>query len=284
MKKLFKTSIYYRSRKLAANLPKSKRSHQYSIEDAKRLQKKVTWISIILITTFFAGFLFYSSYFKIEIINIEGNYGAADREVLNLIANTLDKNKALILPQDNYFLLSKKYLKKEFQKIYLLSELEIVKDFPSTINITISEKTGQSILISNEQMYLIDPSGEAVRVIPANNLNESKISVIYDLSNTPIEVGQNALELKTLELINSIQISLRELNLSLIEIDYFKIDSPKVNYVKLVTKKGFEIHFNTLLPLEKQIYKLQKSLEAGKIDLNKILYINLRISDQVIYK
>lgn len=277
-----KTFIY--RKKSVFIKPKSKRPHQYLYEQAQKLRQRVLIYSL-LVALFFLGYLlFYSNVFKIENIILEGSKDFSQTEANELVAKILDSYRWLILPQNNYFLFGKSHFNKEFQEKYPFSELSIKKSFPSTLNIEIRQGINQSVWIANEQLFLIDHEGVVVRRLPFSDLSSVKIPLIYDLSNTKIEIGETALELETLKLVQDLQQNFNSYNLPKIELDYFKIDSPRANYVKLVAKQGFEIHLNTILPLIKQIYKLQKSLEAGKIDLNKISYINLRIDDQVIYK
>lgn len=280
----FKKPTYYRRRVERLIPPKSKRPHRYLLEEAQKLRKRVVVISTVILLVFLIYVFFYSDVFKFKIVNLDVTENLEYEEVKEKINDILDDNLALIFPQDNYFLSKKNYIKKEFQEPYTLSDLEITKKFPKTLNIKAVEKLGQSVWVTNERVYLINLEGTVVRELPIVDLVNSRIPVIYDLSNTKIEVKDKTLDLRVIGLIFSLYSNFSNYQLPGIELDYFKVDNSNVNYIKLVTKQGFEIHLNTILSLEDQIYKLKKSLEAGKIDLNNIVYINLRIENQVIYK
>lgn len=264
--------------------PKSKRTHQYLLEQAKKLRFKVLTFSLIILGLLIFYLLFYSSLFKLDNILVTNDNNTSFNDAGNTVTTLLKSNYWLIFPQDNYFLSNKRYIKEKIGEIYPLAEISIDKSFPSTILINLKQKIGQSIWIVNEQSYLIDSQGKVIKQLPSNDFTSFKIPIIYDLSNTRVNLNELTLDSKVLDLILNIQQDFNSYNLPKIELDYFKVDSPKVNYVKLVTKQGFEIHFNTLLSLDKQIFKLQRSLGAGKIDLTNISYINLRIGNQVIYK
>ncbi|MBU1130753.1 hypothetical protein KJ840_01315 [Patescibacteria group bacterium] len=285
MDRRLKNSIYYRQKPThSITKPKSKRPHRYLLEEAKKLREKVAFFSIIIFLVLAVYSLFYSEFFTLKNIAIDSTADINKEEAEDSIKSILASNFALILPQDNYFLFNKNYFRKKFQEQYSLNDLEIDKKYPDYIFFKVVEKVGQSLWVANEQAYLINLEGQVVRELPPDQLTSAKIPVIYDLSNNQVEVKDKVIEQRTLDLIIALYKNFESYQIPVVKIDYFKIDNPRANYIKLVAEQGFEIHFNTILPLEKQIYKLKRSLEAGKVDLNKIIYINLRISDQVIYR
>ena len=95
------------------------------------------------------------------------------------------------------------------------------------------------------------------------------------------------INLDIIDLIIELFYNFESYQVPLVEIESFKIPGPKANYLKVITKQGFEIHLNSILSLNNQLHKLKRSIEDRKIDvdrLNQIEYINLRIENQVIYK
>ncbi len=263
---------------------KSKRASEYLHEQAASLRHRVFLYLGLIAVIYLAYFLFYSDNFKIKHINISGSVNIPQEELEEIVKNSLAKNSWLIFPQDNYFLLSKKRLQKEFKKNYSLDELLIEKKSPQTLTISLTERTGQFIWVTNERIFLFDLKGVIFEEIPGRELVNTGMPIVYDNSNSEIAINDKVLTLDLINLISDVYQHLESYNLPLIEIQSFKADSPKANFIKIATKQGFEIHLDTILSLSKQFFKLKRSLEEGKIDLNKIEYINLRIENQVIYK
>jgi len=264
--------------------PKSKRPGQYLLEEAVRLRKKVGYLLFAALLIVLVYFFFYSSYFRFENYDLKTTNDLVSEEVRKVVNDILNDHLLFILPQNNYFLLSKGSFEKKFQQHFSLKEIKINKKFPGKLELEVLEKSEQAIWVTNERFFIIDLKGQVIREISSDISANTFAPRIYDLSNDKIEPGEKINNDRLLDLIYNLNSQFSSYELPAIELDYFKVDSPNVNYVKLVTKQGFEIHLNTILPLAKQIYKLKQSLLAGKIDLKEIIYINLRINDQVIYK
>lgn len=241
-------------------------------------------IILVLILFYLSYLFFYSKYFRITFLNISGQSETPTEEIESLIWQTLERHSLSIFPGDNYFLINIKRIQKKFDEQGLLVEIEVKKDFPHTLNINLKDRLGQIVWISNEQFYVVNLAGVAEKQLPIKELVNVKYPVIYDLSNTAFDLNDKLVNEQLIDLILEVYTTFGSYELPVIELDHFKVDSPEANYVKIVTKQGFEIHVNYLLSFESQMNKLRKSLVAGKIDLNKINYINLRIENQVIYK
>lgn len=284
MKKDYKTIISFNRRDYSTSKPQSKRPHRFLLEQAIKLRKKVLYLSLTVIFLLLIYILFFSSIFTINNIIINVDEQVNYEEARNYIDNILSTRFLSIIPYSNYFFANKYYINKRFQEKYPINQLKITKRFPKTIIFTVVSSSGQSLWLTNEKVYLINRSGKIIREFLNNDLNNSNLIKIYDLSNTKLNINDNTLDQKVLNLIYQITDNFENYQLPQLLIDCFRVDSPKANYFKLVTKQGFEIHFNILQSLDDQMYKLKQSLNAGKIDLNKIQYINLRIPNQVIYK
>ena len=291
MRRIFSRSKYLfkptRTKRLSQSYQrqaKSKRSYQYLHEQAVSLRRKVLLYLGLVIIIYLVYLLFYSDSFKIKYLNISGNTEISTAEIEELIWNSLERNSWFLFPQDNYFFLSKKRLQKDFQELNSLDEIEIEKVSPQVIDIKVTDRAGQFIWITNERIFLFDLKGQIFKEIAARELVNTGMPIVYDNSNSDLSINDKVLDQSVIELISKVFEQFEQLGLPIIQLDSFRVDSPEANFIKVVSKQGFEIHFNTVMPLEKQFFKLKRSLEEGKIDLNKIEYINLRIENQVIYK
>ena len=283
--KKFIWSSYKKRPRLSFGKPKSKRMHEYTREEAVRLRQRVFLVIFFLILIYITYLLFYSNHFTIRNINISGQTEEISKaEIEETVRESLAKNHWLLFPGDNYFLAKLKSIQKTFNEKNILIEVLVKKKFPRSLNIEVKEKIGRLIWISNEQLFILELDGKITSQLQARELVNIGVPVVYDFSNTTFDLDEQLVNQHLVDLILEIYTTFNSYELPAIDLDYFKVDSPQANYVKMVTKQGFEIHLNYLLILEKQINKLKKSLLAGKIDLNNINYINLRIEDQVIYK
>lgn len=285
MSRKFFWSNYQRKSVLSFGRPRSKRPFEYNREEAMRLRQRVFLGVALAIFLFILYLWFYSEHFRIKQINVSGNLeGVSQEEIRGLIEETLKKQPVFLLPGDNYFLMRTKPIERALTQKNILAEVEIRKDFPNALNVTVKEKLGRMIWVAGEQLYLLELDGKITTKLEARDLVNVGVPVIYDLSNTVFDLNQAVVNPKLVNLIAEIYTDFASFELPAVEMDYFKLDSPQANYAKIVTKRGFEIHVNYLSSLSEQLNKLKKSLLFGKIDLNKINYINLRVENQVIYK
>jgi len=265
-------------------ITKSKRSYEYLHEQSLSLRRRVLLYLGVVLIIYLVYLLFYSPAYKIKQIFISGHLDTPQAEINDLIWQSINKNSWLLFPQDNYFFLNKKRLQNDFQSEFLLDELKIKKLPPDTLLIELTERAGQFIWVTNERIYLFDLDGNIFKEIPARELVNIGMPIVYDSSNSNIEINDKVLNSDLINVVSYIYQKFSEFGLPAIELDSFRVDSPKANFLRLTSKQGFEIHISTMIPVDKQINKLKRSLMEGKIDLNKIEYINLRIDNQVIYK
>jgi len=265
---------------------KSKRSSEFLHEQAVRLRQRVSFYFGLIVAAYLFYFLFYSHYFTVSNFNLSGNFNQPQEEIIGVVKQALaEKRRWLIFPQSNYFWLSKKKLQDDFQAAYVLDELAIDKDWPNSLNLTLVDRVGQILLKGENNLYLADPDGLITREIPGKDMVNTALPTvnIHPSSTLPV-LNENWLSKEMARAILEIYNDFAKYELPGVEIAGFKVDEPKENLLKIVTKQGPEIHLDIKASLNEQFYKLKRSLAAGKIDLSKAQYINLRVADQVIYK
>lgn len=265
--------------------PRSKKIHEYTREDAVKMRRKVFLILALLAVGYIFYLFFYSDYFKISQINFSGQVeGLKTEEATAKAYEIMVDNSSWTFSGQNYFTIKTSRLAEELNQTNALASFKVAKKFPRTLNIEVEERLGRLLWVSSEQTYVLEADGLISGSIAPEEAAKASLPVIYDLSNTFVTTSETRVNEKQLGLIMEAWLNLKNYDLPQIELDYFKVDSPQANYVKIVTTKGFEIHVNYLNTFDAQIKKLKKSLASGKIDLNNINYINLRIENQVIYK
>lgn len=125
-------------------------------------QNKVVFFFFLFIFLYIVYFLFFSSYFKINQIIIEGNKEISTLEIKEKCYDLLSQRKFLIAKNDNYFLFNVGELKEELSKDYLFEELKIEKKYFSTIFINLKEKPHKLFYIIDDNSFLIDENGVVI--------------------------------------------------------------------------------------------------------------------------
>lgn len=249
------------------------------------MRKRVCLAIIFLFFVYLIYLFFFSANFKITGLNLIGTAGETPTtEIEKAIWDSIHSRRFLIFPGDNYFFVSLNNIQRQFQEKNILAELSLKKKFPHALEVEVKERLGKLIWVSGEQFYVLELDGKVSSQLYIKELVNVKMPVVYNLANLPVVLGQDFVDKHLIDLMLAIYTDFSEFELPSMDLDYFKVDGPKANYVKIVTKQGFEIHVSYLSSLENQFDKLKKSLLAGKIDLKKINYINLRVENQVIYK
>lgn len=263
---------------------RSLRISQY--EQKKERTKKIKSIYLIIfgVVGYFLYLCIFSSIFKLQYVNITGNDSIPESEIKDLVFKQFESNRGLLFPGDNYFIFSESSLRQQLLDIYNLKKLSIDRADKNTLTINIEELPGRVLWNTQGKNYLIDSNGIVIREVP--NIDDSLKSAphIYDLSNVSVNIRDHIINEELVNLSLQVKQNIGNYNVPSISIDRFAVDGRDATYIKLVTPQKLEIHLSPKLAIEQQFLKLRSSLEANKIDLSKIQYINLRIEDQVIYK
>ncbi len=263
---------------------RSRRAYEFSQAEAQVFRKRIFLILGVLILLYGFYLVFYSQYFKLTTVKVKGQVeGLSSEEIQNSASGYLQSGKGF-WPKNNFFLIRLEEIRKFLQGKYLLVDLELKKEFPRSLTIQLKQKLSRLVWSTGEVLYILELNGSFSAKLEARELINAGVPVIYDLTNSPVVLSQSLVNQRLVSLILEIYQNFESYQLPALELAYFRVDGPTANYVKIVTKQGLEIHVNYLNSLSRQMAKLQKSLAAGKLDLSKTSYINLRIENQVIYK
>jgi cell division protein FtsQ len=275
---------YYQKNFVNPFFKKSKSGfHYYS--KGKSLRRKIVLFLLMFALIGWIWFLFYSSYFQIEKIEVSGTEKISPEEIKLIIDDQIKNSRFLIFKQNNIFLFNKM---KAYQKInsqYALEHIEIRKKMPNTILVGIKEKTAALILGSNDRFYEIDVNGAAIREIfneeKEKIKNDKQLLIVYDESNQEVNIKEKIFEPNTIQFIIALKNNLSEK--TNIKIATLKIPNRESNEIKVLTEKGYYIYFRSDKDVLPQIEKL--NLTLNKIEEQKNLeYIDLRFEDRVYYK
>ncbi len=265
-------------------IQRSLRISQYEEKKEKTKKIKTIYFFILIVGAYLLYLCFFSSVFKLQYVNLSGNDSIPETEIKDLVFKQFEKRHLFFLPNDNYFLFSENNLRQELLEIYNLKKLSIERGDKNSLTINIEELPGRALWVTQGKNFLIDSNGIVIREVPNVDDSLKSAPIIHDLSNVNANTRDRVINEDLVNMTLDIKQNIASYNVPAISIDHFAVDGRDASYIKLITPQNLEIHLTPKLTNEQQFLKLSSSLEANKIDLSKIQYINLRVEDQVIYK
>ncbi len=261
-----------------------RRSHRIKRKKSK-LKKVLFLLSLFSSFCLFVYFLFISDFFVLKKIIISGNIKTAQEDLLVEIQKEVLIKKFQII-DNNLLLLDSDAIKNNIlSSFHLVSHVEIIKKFPSTISILIDERIGVAVFcdsfneevsekcfITDNQGFLFEEFLEEDQLLPkirSTNLQKSLI------------LGTQIMEEKLLSTILDFHLGMKNINVQLRE---FLIIAD--NRINIMTKDGWEIYFNPKENTEWQLTKLSAVLSEGiSLEERKELeYIELRFGNTAPFK
>ena len=228
-------------------------------------------------------FIFYSNYFAVKTINIEGDGRIPSSTVENLAWRQIEDNFFIFWPQKNIFLFSKDKLIKTLNTKYAFSFLEITKKPPSTILIKYKEKEYALIWEEKGKYFYADKYGNIISEINAEEASLKNYPIIENQTNFLIQNKKISAGDEYLKYALNLASEIREYD-NLPNVEKYIIDH-ELNTIKLKFKNGPLIYFDIKATTVKQIRKLLvlKNEKIGSA-FSGLTYIDLRYGDSVYYR
>lgn len=255
------------------------------------LSKTGKFLYALILSAFFGAIvysIFFSQFLAVTKIEVSGMENLDPAEIRKIVETDIAGSFLNFIPRNNILLASKKSIKKNIlEKFKYAEKVEIKKEFPGSINVTIKERKFNFVLCSSEKCYVIDSRGIAFTEadFSTNELEENSLPVLYDDGNKSFAFGEVIFEQ---EYINYL-LGIKEKIKSELGIDMEReLRTPQIasGDIRAKTAEGWQIYFDKSIPLDKEIGML-KIVLANKIDQNKrteLEYIDLRTENKVYYK
>jgi len=239
----------------------------------------------LLIISILAGLIylfFYSPIFNITKIEITGLQNIP-RDVLEekIIKWQLSQRRFLIFKQDNLFLFSKSWLRKNIENKYALDELKVSKKLFHTLKVNVKEKLPKLIWITNSQYYYLETNGIVSAVADKEKLIQNLPSV-FDAGNNDITVGEVVISDKIVDFIDKLNDKIKQE--TKIIITNYVFPERKSTQVNAITNEGWAIYFEANNDLDSQVINLNEGLAKKIKDTKNLEYIDLRVEGRVYYK
>ena len=119
-------------------------------------------------------------------------------------------------------------------------------------------------------------------MIVRSTINSEFYPIVYDLSNSPVEIGQKIIEPAVVSFIIGLMETFSDG--TILSVANFKIDAPSSPDVALVTNDGWEVKFTTSDSINNQKAFLLAVLNEQIKDRKNLDYIDLRYGEKVFYQ
>jgi len=171
-----------------------KRTRTFHSRKTNRFLKRKSF-AIIFKTAAFAGFiasaayfLFFSEFFLIDKITIEGNAKTNLLVIENLAKKKMNEPFFEIIPGNNFFLVRNKEIEKLLlDEILEIKSVEIKKDFPDSIKIKVTEREPAVIWCRLENCYYLDYENIAFLLADHKIVKDKKKKTIKIIEQPEIE-------------------------------------------------------------------------------------------------
>lgn len=267
---------------------------------AKSKTKIGVWGIILLFIIFFFGLYLLNNLdcLKIKNISVKGNQYVGESEIQQVISEQINKQRFLLFSQNSIIFFSKLAAKKQLTKNYSFEQIKIKKHYFNTIEVLVKEKISRLILASGQDRYYLDINGKAIQKVMTTNLKidsgqagteiirpetgENNQPLIYDQSNKPVIIGQEAIAARIVDFIIELT---AEINKSAdFTAAYYTIANPAIAEINLVTKEGWQVYFDASKDAAGQMETLHSVLQQKVEKTDKLQYIDLRYGEKVFWK
>lgn len=230
-----------------------------------RFLKILFYLLIIFIVIYL---LFFSRYFVVHEVMVEGNHFVSSDDI-----------KSFIPENSNIFRLNIAATKKKIIAAKPeIKDLVIYRGIPNAIKIVVLERDGKIVWQSGSDLFLISSAGEVAEKIPLNEI-PLNIPKVIDTKNLPTVIGAKLVSPNFVNFIltayNTLytEAGVKPLDFSVQETTFD---------INLQTDGGFYVKLNTLRSAETQISNLKKVLAEKRSDVHE--YVDLRINGRAYYK
>lgn len=241
---------------------------------------------IIILTLLIIGIgitihvIFFSSYFLINDIQI------SDENIENEKTGEKIKEKIKDVIGKNLIFLNKNNIETKILETYPeIEDIEIEKDYPSTIIIKFTEYPLVANIINESASIKKTCVVNSIGYVVKENMENKNLPYIRIKSDDPINPDTAAIESGKLKyILDAITYFEEKFGMRVIETDYKKIPRE----LHLLTERNFYIWLDMQKSAQEQLKKLKKALVKLDIFKENLEYIDLRIAggngDKIIYK
>jgi cell division septal protein FtsQ len=238
-----------------------------------RFTAKTLYLILIIVAVILIAYgLFFSSFFKVENIDLKGANLVDGEKVKKVVMFALNE-------EPNIFLYNGSNIAAKIKDNFpLISEVSIQKGIPDTIRIIIIERQPVIVWQTADKKYLVDKDGYAYLEADANNSKD--LPVIIDSQNIPVKLSSRIASRNFLDFVRQmIEKFSPRTNLKAKEL---RINETTFD-LTIVTTDGYSVFFDTTRDAEIELDDLRRVLTHLNGSKPKE-YIDLRVEGWAYYK
>lgn len=212
-------------------------------------------------------FIFFSSFFAISDVMVEGASNVSKDELSSMIPKGTNI----------FFLKSRDLENTILNKFPEIESAQVYRGIPNAVKIVIYERDSKLVWQSGGRKFLVSSQGKVTKEIdPAES---SDLPLIVDKKNIPVSLGDQLISVNFVAFINNIHstffatINIKPTN--------FEVNETTFD-VNLFTDAGFYVKLNTMRSSKRQLDNLKLVLDAKRQDIHE--YVDLRIDGWAYYK
>lgn len=259
-------------------------SRKKKINHLGGLKTKIITLAVLLLLLALSWFIFVSSFWKIKEVSINGLDRMSNNEILKLVNEQIGGRNWLIIPQNNLLFFNQSKFLSNVRNRYRFQDIQISKQWPSKLIVSVREKTLACIWNESEKYYYADTEGYILSEVSPLELTEKSHPLISNES--PLKIDDGKIQVDASYILSAVDL-FKKLSQKAgldIGVEKFIVDKD-INTIKIQTNEGVKISFNTQDNLDRQIEKLLLiKNEKLKEDFKNKKYIDLRFGDKVYFQ
>ncbi len=224
-------------------------------------------IGLLFLLLVGAWFIFYSKYFRISDIIVEGNSLVLSEQI----------SKNVNLGQNVFRFNIASTREKIISSNPIIADVAIYRGIPNALKIVVLERKPQVVWQSAGNYYLVDDAGIADKQIAASDY--PNLIHVSDQKNMTVQIGEQLLSPGFINFAKNIQAKFfDQTNIHLT--GYYITETTFDLYVQ--TDGGFYVKFDTTRSVDKQLTDLKDIIVAYRPNIHE--YVDVRINGWAYYK
>lgn len=245
----------------------------YESQQTLRLRAIKRWLIIIAIIIVGQSFL-QMPFLSLQTIKIEGLKYVPTETIKAEAQKILDKPRLFVFHNSNYFLFQPYDLAATLENQYHLTNIQIKKKFPQTLQISATEKLSPFIRQTPDGYYALDFRGEVIGQI--SKPEPTNLVIADERADRSQNISLNYIEQAT-KLYENWPFKPEQLG-----IEKFHL-ADTADEMIISTNKGYRVFFTTAEDFAAQLARLQEILSQNAVP-EQIEYIDLRFENNIYYK
>jgi len=256
---------------------------------SSRLLTAVLLVSFSLLSV--AWFVFVSGYFVVKHIQTNELYGLSGGEVASTTMEILRQGKWSPWDKANIFFVEKNDLASQLKNRLFAEEVVVDKVYPDILRLMISERQRSVVLVSKDQMLLIDMNGivtgEATDGVATDTRSILNKKMFADNKHPPVilcelpELAASGYQVTDQETIKVWIEAYRTLISDKVKFRYLTLSEPSAQSLKMTSEAGYQVIYDLGQPLNPQIETYKKFLQSKPKDFKINQYIDVRVPGKI---